>query len=122
MRRRSRFTIRSLIVFTAVVGLTIGGEQMRCRRVYCLRWASAHAEEEQYHRECIEHPFLGLCGFGLPRDPQEREQFVREHRERYLQGQARDSEYHSRLKREFARAAWRPWESVPIEPFDPPDP
>jgi hypothetical protein len=95
--RRSHLTMRWLMVAVAVIAAILGVERMGRRWAYLRAKAAYYAEAERRVRHGWVHP-KGLAYMAA--DPQEADRMA-----------AR--------KRQFERAAWRPWEAIPIDLAEP---
>jgi hypothetical protein len=116
-----RMTIRRWIVVVAVAALLLWGERARNHWRRCQWMAYQHADEEECELRVGADPEFKeyCCGMATP-NPESNE-VRRLRRARYRVLAMRAASYHAYVKRKFERAAWRPWEAIPRDPYDPPD-
>jgi hypothetical protein len=118
-----RMTTRRWLVVVAVAAAVFYGERAREHWRLCELRADQHAGEEKYERFRARPDYPDfVCGIVTPESEAE-EQQAREVRSAIRHDAALErAAYHSQLKKKFERAAWRPWEPVPPDAFDPPEP
>jgi hypothetical protein len=103
---RPRVRVRGLMILVAAVALLIGGEQMRRRRVYCLKMADQHRSQLY---------MISGFHFSIPRSSLTAE------KEEELRRTYPHAAWHLDLSDAYRQRASRPWEPVPPEPPEPSD-
>lgn len=95
-----RFTIRRMMIAVAIVALGLGADASSGRSEYCRRMARIHADGAERMSQMVRNIESGLIVMPSPA-----------HTNAVRKG--RDQEI--ALSREYQRAQWRPWLSVPRE-------
>jgi hypothetical protein len=111
--RLSRFRLRALMAAVAVVGVAMGGERMRSRRVFFLQRAKFYAGWEWRTKRSLEvatGTFKGpinLCGQQWANLLEKAPHYPRK------------IDYYTRMRVKYERAARYPWLRIPPDPPEP---
>ena len=115
-----RMTIRRWIVVVASAASLLWAQRAREHWRLCQWRAYQHADAEECELWGADPDFKEyVCGMAT-QNPESNEA-RRLRRVRHLVLAMYAASYHAYVKRKFERAAWRPWEAVPRDPYDPPD-
>jgi hypothetical protein len=120
MFRSPRMTIRRWMVLVSFVGILFWSGRIYEHWRRCEWKAYQHADEARFEFYCASPDYKdGVCGMAAHSAESDEEGALRRTRRRA--SALRAAGYHLHLKRKFERAAWRPWEAFPRNPFDLPE-
>jgi hypothetical protein len=118
--RLPRMTTRRWMVVVAIVALAFEGIRVKRWHDYCLDRAAGHAmlESEGLRGEGVHRRYLDYDEQHYPRTAGEADPWEKWRRREESQARSnhRFAEHHARMGRKYGHAAWRPWESVPLDP------
>ncbi len=122
---RMRFTVRSLMIGVAVIALVAGGATQVpvAKHVWkLLDDASRHARDERNSLKSMRAEIEAIrqsSTVAMPPGWARWETATVEQRQQFVEYYRLEATYHAAWKRQYLRAAWHPWGSLPSGPQPP---